>query len=221
LNEHGSPVAIVKRFVQGTYARAVHDGPPGFAPWHCSIRLSHHHGKADRYRVASPCHPMARRVRVQPTQIGDSVSTTTAIAILGRTALLAVLAALAACATRPAPEYGGRWKAVNRYAESPQEIPLHRGYVFHPSPMDQTLKAMLERWARDSKSKLSYLHPSDFTLHTAVAGIRTGSLEEAVMQLSAAYAQQGVSVSAEGGQITVRAEAPPATPDDISTAAGS
>jgi len=141
------------------------------------------------------------------------VSTTTAFGIRrGAAALLTVLmAATAGCATKPAPEYGGRWKAVNHYAEAPQEIPLYQAYLFYPSPMDGTLKTMLERWARDSKMTLSYLHASDFTLHAAVAQIRTNDLQEAVSQLSAAYAVQGVSVATEGNQIVVRSAAPAST----------
>jgi hypothetical protein len=142
------------------------------------------------------------------TQIGDSVSTKTAVAFHVRAILmLVVLAATTACATA-APEYGGRWKPVNRYAEMPQEIPLYQAYAFYPSPMDGTLKTMLERWARDSKMTVSYLHPSDFTLHSGVAGIRTNSLQEAASQLTAAFSQQGVSITAEGSQIVVRGTAP-------------
>jgi hypothetical protein len=131
------------------------------------------------------------------------VSTKTAVAIHARAILLVAIVATTACATS-APEYGGRWKSVNRYADSPQEIPLYQAYTFYPSPMDGTLKTMLERWARDSKMTLSYLHPSDFTLHAGVAGIRTNSLQEAVSQLTAAFAQQGVSVAVEGNQIVAR-----------------
>lgn len=127
----------------------------------------------------------------------------------GATTLLVILmAATSGCATKPAPEYGGRWKPVNHYAEAPQEIPLYQAYLFYPSPMDGTLKTMLERWARDSKMTLSYLHASDFTLHTAVAQIRTNDLGQAVSQLSSAYGMQGVSVTTEGNQIVVRSAAP-------------
>jgi toxin co-regulated pilus biosynthesis protein Q len=137
------------------------------------------------------------------------VSTKAAVGIRnGAVALLAILmAATAGCATKPAPEYGGRWKTVNRYAEEPREIPLYEAYVFYPSPMDGTLKTMLTRWARDSKMTLSYLHSSDFTLHSAVAQIHTNDLKEAVSQLTSAYAEQGVSVTSEGNQIVVRSAA--------------
>ena len=138
------------------------------------------------------------------------MSTTTAFCVRGGAAtLLALLiGATAGCATRPAPEYGGRWKAVNHYAETPQELPLYQSYQFYPSPMDGTLKTMLERWARDSKMTLSYMHGSDFTLHAGVSQIRTNDLSDAASQLSTAYAPQGVSVTTEGNQIVVRSAAP-------------
>ena len=111
---------------------------------------------------------------------------------------------LAGCATRPAPDFGGRWKAVNRFSVAAEEIPLHQTYVFYPSPMDGTLKNMLTRWAKDSKVTLSYLHPSDFTLHAPVAQLRTSDLQVAVSQLTAAYAGQRISITASNSQIVVR-----------------
>lgn len=158
--------------------------------------------------MAMPCLRAPRCARANSMRIGDSVSTKTAMGIRGGALALLMLLTMAmtGCATR-APEYSGRWKAVNRYAETPQEIPLHQAYAFYPSPMDGTLKTMLERWARDSKMTLSYLHSSDFTLHSAVADINTNDLQEAVTQLSAAYAAQGVSVTTEGNQIIVRGSA--------------
>ena len=112
---------------------------------------------------------------------------------------------VAGCATKPAPEYGGRWKAVNRYAEVPREIPLQQVHAFYPSPMDGTLKAMLERWGRDAKMQVSYQHPSDFTLHSAIADIRTNDLSQALALVSSAYAGQGVGVSVDDNRIVVRA----------------
>ncbi len=125
---------------------------------------------------------------------------------------------LAGCATRPAPDIRGRWKSVNRYAEATQAIPLYQSYVFQASPMDGTLKNMLSRWAKDSKMTLSYLHPSDFTLHAPVAQIQSNDLQQAVALLSSVYAEQRVSVTASNNQIVVRpaqtesSEAAPAAP---------
>ncbi len=112
--------------------------------------------------------------------------------------------ALSSCATRPAPDFGGRWKSVNRFAEETQALPLQEAYLFYASPMDRTLKNMLERWADDSNMELTYRHPMDYTLHTAVAEIRTPSLQEALSQLNAAYSAQQVTVGVSGNEIVVR-----------------
>jgi hypothetical protein len=112
--------------------------------------------------------------------------------------------ALSSCATRPAPDFGGRWKTVNRFAEETQALPLQDTYLYYASPMDRTLKNMLERWADDSHMTLTYRHPMDYTLYSAVADIRTPSLQEAVSQLNAAYAAQQVSIGVSGNEIVVR-----------------
>ena len=117
---------------------------------------------------------------------------------------VALVVALSSCATRPAPDFGGRWKTVNRFAEETQAIPLQDAYLFYASPMDGTLKKMLERWANDSDMVLTYRHPMDYTLYAAVADIRTPSLQEAVSQLNAAYASQQVSIGVSGSEIVVR-----------------
>jgi hypothetical protein len=119
-------------------------------------------------------------------------------------ALIPLIAMLSGCAMRTAPDFGGGWKAVNHYAAATEEIPLQQAYVFYPSPMDGTLRNMLVRWAKDSKMTLSYLHPSDYTLHAPVARIRTSSLQEAASQLTAAYAAQRLSVLVDNNQIVVR-----------------
>ncbi len=116
----------------------------------------------------------------------------------------ALVVFLSSCATRPAPDFGGRWKTVNRFAEETQAIPLQDAYLFYASPMDGTLKKMLERWANDSDMVLTYRHPMDYTLYAAVADIRTPSLQEAVSQLNAAYASQQVSIGVSGSEIVVR-----------------
>jgi hypothetical protein len=125
---------------------------------------------------------------------------------------LVLPAMLAACGTTPAPDYGGRWRAVNRFSETTEAIPLHKSYVFQAAPMDGTLKKMLERWAKDSNMTLSYLHPSDFTLHAPVASVHTSNVNDAMSQLNAIYSAQQVSVAAEGNQIVVRYAEPAAVP---------
>lgn len=120
-----------------------------------------------------------------------------------RPLLAALLLALSACGTTPAPGIKGKWQPVNRFADMPQELPLQQAYVYYAAPLDGTLKSMLERWARDSRMKLAYRHPSDFTLHAPVAQLRSGSLQDAAAELSRLYAAQGISISVQGDEIVV------------------
>lgn len=111
---------------------------------------------------------------------------------------------LSACATKAAPDFGGRWKPVNRFAKTTMEIPLYKSYVYQATPMDGTLKAMLERWAKDSSMELDYKILSDYTLYGAVSEIASTNVSEAASSLSTVYAAQGVSVSVAGNKIVVQ-----------------
>ena len=88
-------------------------------------------------------------------------------------ALAMATAALAtACTTTPAPEFGGKWRPVNRFADTTREIPLNPAYMYYALPMDGTLKGVLARWAKDTHAGLSYQLSSDYTLPAAVGQIR-------------------------------------------------
>lgn len=117
---------------------------------------------------------------------------------------IAAAVMLAGCATKPAPDIGGRWKPVNRFASTTMEIPLYTSYVYQATPMDGTLKTMLERWAKDSGMTLDYRISSDYTLYGVVSTISTTNPQQAVIDLSSAYSAQGVSVSIVGNQIVVQ-----------------
>lgn len=133
--------------------------------------------------------------------------------------IFAVAAAvgLAACATTPAPDFGGRWKPVNRFDAATTEIPLYSSYSFQASPMDGTLKSMLERWAKDAGMTLDYRIASDYTLYGAVSRIGTTNAQQAVADVTEAYAAQGISVSISDNQIVVQAAS--AVPASAPTAA--
>ena len=118
-------------------------------------------------------------------------------------AMLLFIVTLAGCGTPPAKNFGGSWKPVNHFQSKPTEIPLNPAYVFYASPMDETLKAMLARWARDSGRELSYRLSFDVTLYQPVAGIRTADIDDAVAQLNSIYAAQGVSVTVNARRIEV------------------
>lgn len=119
--------------------------------------------------------------------------------------VLLVAALLGGCGTTPAPDFGGRWKPVNRFAESTTAIPLYSSYVFQASPSDGTLKRMLERWAKDTGVKLDYGINTDYTLFSPVAKVSTTNLSEALAVLNSAYSAQGISISNDVSQISVRA----------------
>lgn len=83
--------------------------------------------------------------------------------------------------------------------------------------MDETLKTMLTRWAKDSGRSLSYQLAFDVTLYKPVSGIRTPDIESAAAQLNSIYAAQGVFIVANDRQILVEpasAISPAATTDN-------
>jgi len=117
------------------------------------------------------------------------------------TALWAVM--LLGCSSQTAPGFRGHWTPINRFADTPEAIPIRPSYVFYASPVDATLKTLLERWAKDAKKTLSYRHPDDFTLYAPVAHVRTDELREALAVLNSAYAGQRVSIALEKETIVV------------------
>ena len=93
---------------------------------------------------------------------------------------------------------------MNRFQSAPNEIPLSPVYTFYASPMDATLRTMLNRWASDNGLQLSYQIGSDFTLHQPVARVRTNDIQSAMAELSAIYAPQGLSIAADSKRIVVQ-----------------
>ena len=110
---------------------------------------------------------------------------------------------LSACGQPAVKDFGGHWRPVNRYDKKTIEIPLSVPYTYYAMPMDRTLKSMLTRWTSDTETKLDYRLRSDFTLPKPVAEIRTTEARDAVSQLSAIYAKQGLSVTVDGIELIV------------------
>lgn len=108
---------------------------------------------------------------------------------------------LGGCGTPPAKDFGGHWTSINRFQSSTTEIPLHPAYAFYASPMDETLRTMLQRWAADTGMELTYRLPADFTLFQPVTQIHTSSVQQAARELSDAYAAQGVVVDVSGNRL--------------------
>jgi len=119
--------------------------------------------------------------------------------------------ALAGCASH-APDFSGRWKPVNRLASSTTSIPLYQDYVYQVSPMDGTLKTLLERWARDTGLSLDYRLDRDYTLIAALTRISTTERSAALSELGRAYQAQGVHITTEGQQLRVQSATAPTAP---------
>lgn len=125
------------------------------------------------------------------------------------------IVALAACATPPAKDFGGRWHPVNQFQSAPERIQLQKPYVFYASPLDGTLKNMLSRWAKDTGARLIYRLPYDYTLYTPVSGVRSRSLPDAVAQLSSIYSDEHVAITTVDHEII--AEPAPVAPSAASS----
>lgn len=119
--------------------------------------------------------------------------------------VLLAAASLAACGTPPAKDFGGSWKPVNHFQDTPSEIPLNQAYNYYASPMDETLRTMLRRWTKDAGLQFSYQLQSDYTLYKAVTQIHTTDVYSATAELSSIYAAQGVAVTTDGHEIRVSA----------------
>lgn len=140
---------------------------------------------------------------------GQNVDKDFSLRIATSLALLAAMA-LSGCGTTTARDFGGRWKPVNRFQDRPTEIPLSPSYAYYASPMDETLKSMLSRWARDSGRVLHYQLDFDVTLYKPVSNIHTTDIHVAAARLSAIYAAEGVFVTATNSRIEVTHGAAPA-----------
>lgn len=110
---------------------------------------------------------------------------------------------LSGCTAPPPRDFGGAWRAVNRFDASPQAISLQRPYEFFASPLDGTLKAVLTRWAKDTGRTLAYQWPEDYTLPVPASDIHTGSLDAALARLGEIYAAQGMAITAPPREIRV------------------
>ena len=72
--------------------------------------------------------------------------------------------AVVACATKPAPNFKGRWQPINNLGDAPVELPLQEAHLYSASPLDRALKAMLTRGARAARMTMSDLPGSAVTV---------------------------------------------------------
>jgi hypothetical protein len=114
-----------------------------------------------------------------------------------------------ACGTKPAPDFRGRWREVNSIDPVPRAIPLRPVQHFVVLPSDRTLKDVVERWGRESRRRVSYRAPVNYSVHLEATRVTANSLDAAVAGLQQAYAEQGIGVRLEPNLIVVTASAPP------------
>lgn len=129
---------------------------------------------------------------------------------LAGTCVLAAIMLTGCAAPRP-KDFNGKWVPVNRFSTTVSPIPLHQPYTYFASPLDATLKTLLERWARDTGMRVDYRFGDDFTLYTPVSGIHTTDVASALAQLNSIYAGQDVRITVNRGAFIVDAQ-PPSLP---------
>lgn len=116
---------------------------------------------------------------------------------------LVLASVLTACGTTPAPDFRGRWKAVNQIDAEPRPIPLRALHTFAVVPSDRTLKDVLERWARESHRRVAYRAPLNFSVHLEATKVTAASLDGALAQLESAYSAYGIELLMQGDLIVV------------------
>jgi hypothetical protein len=131
-----------------------------------------------------------------------------------RAAGLAVVVSVfvAACGTKPAPDFRGRWRPINELDTTPRAIPLQPVQQFFVLPADRTLKDVVERWAKESGRRAAYRAPTNFSVHIDAAKVSASTLETAAAQLADAYRSQGIQISVEPRSIIVSASGAAAAP---------
>lgn len=108
---------------------------------------------------------------------------------------------LAGCGTKPAPDFRGKWREVNTLSSEPMPIPLQQMQAFVVSPVDRSLRDVLQRWSRQAALPLDYRATLDFTIHAAATEARGADLYAALAALQFAYAAQGVTLEVIDGRL--------------------
>lgn len=122
-----------------------------------------------------------------------------------RAALCAAISmcVLVACGTKPAPDFRGRWRAVNTIDAEPRPIPLRPVHTFAVLPSDRTLKEVLDRWGRESQHRVIYRASMNYSIHLEATKVTAPNLGAALGQLESAYVAQGIDLTLQGQQIIV------------------
>ena len=115
-----------------------------------------------------------------------------------RVAFLAACLLCAGCASHSAKVSGG-WRPANTLDTTPQPILRAPATQYMSTPIDQSLRGLLTRWAREGNMALDFQLASDFSLSQEAAAIRASSLEAALEALNRIYADNGVQLNLASG----------------------
>jgi hypothetical protein len=116
---------------------------------------------------------------------------------------------LTGCGAPSPRDFGSTWQPVNHLFDKPQQIPLSPAYPYYAAPMDNTLRGMLRRWAKDNAMPLVWQLNSDYTLYKAVANLHAIDLPTAVSELNKIYAAQGILITVDPERILVQSAPAP------------
>lgn len=128
-----------------------------------------------------------------------------------------LLVALCAGCAGPDVKVSGAWQPVNALDATPRPISQAPAVQFIATPVDQTLRSLLARWAREGNWALDFRLASDFSLTQEAASIRAPSIESALTTLNGMYAAIGVQIELSSGVLVAsprvvaepEAQAPP------------
>lgn len=117
-----------------------------------------------------------------------------------------LVAACAGCAGQDV-KVSGPWQPVNALDATPRPISQAPVVQFIATPVDQTLRSLLARWAREGNWALDFRVASDFSLTQDAASIRAPSIESALATLNGIYAGSGVQIELSSGVLVANARA--------------
>lgn len=112
-----------------------------------------------------------------------------------------LLVVLCAGCAGPDVKVSGAWQPANALDATPRPIPQAPTVQFIATPVDQTLRSLLARWAREGNWALDFRVASDFSLTQEAASVRAPSIESALQTLNKFYAASGVQIELSSGVI--------------------
>lgn len=112
-----------------------------------------------------------------------------------------ILLANIGCTANEVPDYPKNWRPMNELADTTQVIPLKKQHIYRVTPLDTTVKGLLNRWGEEAKMPVVYNSDYDFTVFKPLLQIQTENIEEALAQLSQLYESQNIVFREQNGVI--------------------